>query len=67
MSVCIQIPQVMMKDSIIACSRVELMVVSRDLFMKALNVSLSILKRRNRDREKRRAQSVSLPRPNTRV
>ena len=47
-----------MKDSVIACSRVELMVVSRDLFMKALNVSLSILKRRNRDREKRRAQSV---------
>jgi hypothetical protein len=38
------------------------MVVSRELFMKALNVSLSILKRRARDREKRRAQSVQATR-----
>lgn len=44
---------VLMKDSVVAESKCEVMILSRELFMKALNGSRSILKRRAKEREKR--------------
>jgi CRP-like cAMP-binding protein len=48
-----------MSSTLVAVTRCEVMVLSREVFMKCLNASRVVLKRRQRDKEKVRAQSVA--------